>query len=315
MRTFLPIIPAILLLVACGSLQETTHVRDDVYDIPDRTVVASRTPVEPAPAEEPAEKSTEDYYSPREADRYTPGSYYDRTYNDPYWYNSGRFGFGMSLNNWGPSYGMGLSYGWPGNNTMFNSPTGWYDPYWENSWQSGYGAWNNPYYNNYGYYSPWNQGYYDPYAYGYGYGYGNGYGPYQGPYGNCCTCYQPVGFGSSVIVSHRPSMSGGGSSNGAGIDVTPRNPVSLLRTDRPATRPPAERPSSERWNTKGSERPADRRPPAHRTNDNDRGRAHPEKANEHQRESRPSFNTGGSQDGGDRSGGGSSPSTSPRPRR
>ena len=117
-------------------MQTTTMVRDDVYDIPDRTPVLAA-----ASAEEPIEApSTEDYYDPGQAETYNTRSYNDITYNHPQWYNYGRFTFGMGVSSWGPNYGMGMGYGSPG---LYGDSFG--NPYWGNSYMSGYGAWGNPY--------------------------------------------------------------------------------------------------------------------------------------------------------------------------
>ena len=216
MKTFAKTLPFVVLLAACGTMRETTQVRDDVYDIADRTAVASVSgseQVEPAKQDDP-------YYDPQEAKNYSQRNYYDMTYNDPYYYNSGRFGFGSS-------YNMGYGGCGGGYGTM-------YDPYYTNSHISGYGAWNSYQYNSLGY----NYGgcgcstYYVP-------SYGSYVAsPYQGSWGGCYSCYTPVNYGSStVIVAHRPSMSGGGisggssggsGSSGAGPRMMYRNPVSLV---------------------------------------------------------------------------------------
>ncbi|MBP8822111.1 MAG: hypothetical protein KBH07_00540 [Flavobacteriales bacterium] len=217
--------PLLLLIASCGTLRETALSIDDVYDIPDREAMAATpAPGQPAPA---APANDDDYYDAHEArSAASSRDYYDVTYNDPYYYNYGRFGFGTGLGNPGPGWGMGLSYGWP---TSFGSMSlGYgsgmygYDPYWSNSWMSGYG------YNPYGYYG------YGQYGYGYG-GYGTGYGPYQGPWGGCYGCYEPIGYGH-VVYAHRPSMSTGGSSAASAVPrMSARNPVSLL-SGAPASR-------------------------------------------------------------------------------
>jgi hypothetical protein len=201
-----------LLLVvptACSTMRDTAMLQDDVYTIPDRTVVASTEPNTAGPSTQQAASNQDDYYDPAASRTWgaTGQNYYDLTYNDPYYYNYGRFGFGTGISSFGPSYGMGLSYGWP---TSFGSMSigygagfgNWgYDPYWNNSWMSGYGYWPYAGYGDpYGYYG------YGNYGYGYG-GYGMGYGYYQGPWGGCYNCYEP-GYGS-VVYTHRPSMAGG----------------------------------------------------------------------------------------------------------
>ncbi|HMW96987.1 MAG TPA: hypothetical protein PJ983_07035, partial [Flavobacteriales bacterium] len=137
MRTTIRLFSAALLLGACGTVRETAQVRDDVYDIPDRSVVASAHGGGSTSDVGTAQASAdEDYYNEQDASQYAQGSYYDRTYNDPYW-SRNRFGFGYG-GGYGGMYG-GSSFGYG------------YNPYWNNSWQSGYG-----------YYSPWNGGMYDP---------------------------------------------------------------------------------------------------------------------------------------------------------
>ncbi len=242
MRTSL-LFPMVLLLAACGSLQETAQVRDDVYDIPDRTAVASVKPMA-TPDPEP-EISNDDYYDPNEAKQADRSNYWDQTYNDPNWYNRGRFGFGYGMNSWGGSgLSLGYSSGW--GNTWFNGPGGMYNPYWGNTWQSGYGAWGSPY----GYYNPWNGGIYDPWGWNYGGGFG--YNPFAyswGPswYGDpyCCGWgggwggggFWPISDGGTRhIVAHRPAMSGGGGSGG-GLNVTPRAAREISLMPRPTTRP------------------------------------------------------------------------------
>lgn len=244
MKTLICTISLLTLLAACGTLQQTAMVNDDVYNIPDRQAMATAKTME-QPATEDA-SGTDDYYNPAEAKR-TSGyrDYYDLAYNDPYYYNYGRFGFGTGIGSYGPGWGMGLSYGWP---TSFGSlgigygmGTGLYgyDPYWGNSWMSGYGY--SPYYgyNPYGYYG------YGNYGYGYG-GYGAGYGPYQGPWGGCYGCYEPIGY-NNVVYSHRPSLATG---NDAAIAPAPRtmvrNPAGLL-PGSPIASPgstPAQRPTA-----------------------------------------------------------------------
>ena len=93
---------------------------DDVYDIPDRQAMAAATAEkQQARATEPA-GSTDAYYDPAQSQTGNSAyrDYYDMAYNDPYYYNYGRFGFGSGIGSFGPNYGMGLSYGWP---TSFGS--------------------------------------------------------------------------------------------------------------------------------------------------------------------------------------------------
>lgn len=223
-----------MLLPACSTLHDTASAWDDVYDIPDRTAMAS---VRAAAADESmAPRESGDYYDPAESRRAgTDRDYYDLTYNDPYYYNYGRFGFGTGIGTFGPSYGMGLSYGWP---TSFGSMhlyygTGYgmygYNPYWANSWMSGYGYWPSYYsYDPFGYYG------YGRYGPGWG-GYGMGYGPYYGPWGTCYGCYEPISFGGTSYA-HRPSMSTGqAGSTAIHAPRLGRNPVGLM-PDAPSNR-------------------------------------------------------------------------------
>jgi hypothetical protein len=78
----------------------------------------SSKPKPPTPLNLP--NNNEAYYDPAESQRANSAyrDYYDMAYNDPYYYNYGRFGFGSGISSFGPSYGMGLSYGWP---TSFGS--------------------------------------------------------------------------------------------------------------------------------------------------------------------------------------------------
>lgn len=215
-----------MLLPACSTLRDTASTTDDVYDIPDRAAMASARAAAVPAADTP--RATDDYYDPAESQRAaTSRDYYDLTYNDPYYYNYGRFGFGTGIGAFGPSYGMGLSYGWP---TSFGSMhmsfgTGYgmygYNPYWGNSWMSGYGYWPSYGYDPYGYYG------YGNYGPGWG-GYGMGYGPYYGPWGQCYGCYEPISY-NNVAYRHRPSVSSGaGSTNTTHAPRMGRNPAGLI---------------------------------------------------------------------------------------
>jgi len=245
MNTSIRISPVVALLaltiVSCGSIRTASDVRDDVYYMPsDAPLTASVADVPPAPepAPEPAPKSTpptDDYYNAETATQYAPSNYYDMAYNDPYYYNYGRFGFNSGLT--GLAGRTGYGYGQNGMMIGFGYGTGVYS-----GWSSipyGYGG----YYGN-AYYAPWTYdigyggfgGYYgNPYGsyYGNPYGgyYGNpyggyngGWGPYYGPYGNACPYYSPVivGGSSSTVVSHRPGMGGNSSGNG-GTSSRPAN--------------------------------------------------------------------------------------------
>lgn len=234
MKAYTPSIALLALLSACGQLRETTAVRDDVYDIPDRQAMAAAVP-----QQQSGGSGTDNaYYDPAESRR--SGSfdrgYYDMAYNDPYYYNYGRFGFGIG--SFGPGYGMGMSYGWPTNFGSMSIGYGYgsgmygYNPYWTNSWMSGYGYGYDPFgysgYGNYGY--GWG---------GYGMGYGSGYGPYRGPWGGCLNCYEPWGY-ANTVYTHRPSMAAG-SATPAGATTAPRlmrNPASLI-PEAPVNRSPA----------------------------------------------------------------------------
>lgn len=326
-----PVYLALALFAAsCATMQPTASVRDDVYYMP-----SDPPPAEPiaknAPADVPAEQNSsdaDDYYDPGTAKNYeAPRNYYDMAYNDPYYYNYGRFGFGSGMGmgmgyqtGWnGPGWGMGMGYGagYPMGSGWsmsmgYGYGSGFYDPW--------YGGWGNPYMN------PWNRpmgyypyGYYDPYMGGYG------AGNYYGPYGNCYSCYTPVvvGGSSGVVVGHRPSVGGSGSSQGSGASVaqprssTFRDPVGLTpgtRMDgkvdptpgsildfsgdhRTRTFTPRTEPSESRFQI---------------------GRTRPDRDNNNRQIERGGSERGGGIDGGDRpsrsGGGGSAPVTSPRPR-
>ena len=260
MKTYIPLLASLLFLSACGTLRETASVTDDVYDIPDRQAMAAASAAnQQAQADQPADDQ-DAYYDPAESQSANNAyrDYYDMAYNDPYYYNYGRFGFGSSVSSFGPNYGMGLSYGWPtsfgsmsvGYGTSYGYGAGYgYDPYWSNSWMSGYGY--NPYgYNPYGYYGYGN--------YGSGYGvYGQGYGPYQGPWGGCYGCYEPVGYGTTVY-GHRSSISSSSTSEGspAYVPRNMRNPASLIvpSTANPRMRTPASTARPARITTPKSDR-------------------------------------------------------------
>jgi len=212
-------------------VRETASVKDDVYDIPDRKALLAAAASRDS-AQQSAQQQQDDYYDPKVAHDDSARDYYDMTYNDPYYYNYSRFGFGSTISNYGPSYGMGMSYGWPtsfGSMSLGIGTSYGYNPY---GGMGGYGY--NPY-DPYGYYGYGNYGY----GYGgYGMGYG-GYGPYQGPWAGS---YIPPGYGygntgdsysSGVVYGHRPSISSG-SGNSGGSPSTQRmyrGPVGLLQAD------------------------------------------------------------------------------------
>lgn len=224
-----------LLVTSCATMQPTADVRDDVYFLPSmEPTVASVVAMNPTQEEVPVEQPTDDYYDANTskqlgADR----SYYDMTYNDPYYYNYGRFGFGTGLagyqTGWnGPGWGMGMGYGY--GSMGYGSGNCWGSNYgngmgWGGGWNSNsYNSWNNPY-------TTFGSCYNDPY---YNNGYGYGYGNYQSPYGSCYSCYTPVIVGgtSNVVVSHRPAMgSGGGMRTSPGTSrLTLRDPIRLAPT-------------------------------------------------------------------------------------
>lgn len=223
---------------SCTTMQPTAGVQDDIYYMPSDAPVASGSEgTEKAATQErsvPEKRSDEhadDYYDPNTAQHYSDRNYYDMAYNDPYYYNYGRFGFnsGMGMgwqNGWsGPGWGMGMGYGYGypmgsgwSMSMSYGYGSGFYDP-----WYGGYSPYGNYWGRPMGY-SPY--GFYDPY-YG-GYGAGN----YYGPYGSCYACYTPVvvGGSSGVVVGHRPSI-GSSSSNNSGNPVNQqrhfRDPVGL----------------------------------------------------------------------------------------
>jgi len=200
-------------------MRTASDVRDDVYHTPSSAPpLASSKKTKAQEAEKPA--AVDDYYDPGTAQRYAaPRSYYDMAYNDPHYYNYGRFGFGMGsgmgmgmgmptgmgMMGWqsgwnGPGWGMGMGYGWGGG-------MGWNDPWmrmnhgWGNPWGMGmHNRWGSPWMN-----SPWG---WDPYFGGWG-----GFGNYWGPMGNCFSCYNPP-FGVGVprnptVFQHRTPFGGG----------------------------------------------------------------------------------------------------------
>jgi len=223
-----------LLATGCGSLQQTTSVRDDVYYSPGSEPMAA---VAPMPVEEPATtEATDDYYSAQEAPTAGSSGFYDIAYNDPYYYNYDRFGFDQSMNmgmqggmymggfgipggygGWNSRYvGFGMSFGmgWPYQFGM-TGPLAWYAPW----------SWYDPMTSN-----PW--GWSAGIGYGMGWGYGMGFGPYYGPWGACMTCYCPVviGSGSNAVYGPRPGTGGGGRTVPTASGMRTRDPISLTRT-------------------------------------------------------------------------------------
>lgn len=231
-------------------MQPTTQVVDDVYFLPSQAPVMAAVP-KSAPVEQPMRPPTDDYYDPGTSQEYsTDRSYYDLAYNDPYFYNMGRFGFNTAPMGWqtgwgGPGWGGGMgwggSLGWgagwgSGWNIGIGYGTGiysgWYRPMW--GWDPW--GWNSPW--------GWNNG---------GWGGGWGFGNYYGPWGNCFNCYVPViigdGVANSTVIAHRNSVGSGRGLNGSGVRrPAVRNPVGLApqpqgryTTTAPVQRTPVER--------------------------------------------------------------------------
>jgi hypothetical protein len=238
MRTTIPLLGLALMASSCGSMQPTTQVRDDVYDIPDRRpVMAAATPTQIS------EAGPDDYYDPADSGNYDLARFEDRdyndiTYNDPQWYNYGRFGFNVGMGMWGPTMGMGMGmgYGMPMGYDPFWGGSAWGNPYWGNSWMSGYGAWGYPY-------NGWNMGmgmgWGQPMPGWGGMGWGYPYYPGLYPFGPPC-CYYPGwgAWGSNTVVAHRPSWTGGGAGGSTPVvSPTPR------RTSANSLYPPPARPS------------------------------------------------------------------------
>ena len=224
-----------MMATSCATIQPTADVRDDVYFLPSMgPAVTSVEAMNPTREEVPSGQPTDDYYDANTSQQLgADRSYYDMTYNDPYYYNYGRFGFGTGLSGYqtgwnGPGWGMGMgidngygSMGYGGGNCWgsgFGNGMGW-----GGGWNSNpYNSWNNPY-------TTFGSCYIDPY-YNNGYGYGN----YQSPFGSCYSCYTPVIVGgtSNVVVAHRPAMgSGGGMRTSPGTSrSTLRDPIRLVPT-------------------------------------------------------------------------------------
>jgi hypothetical protein len=274
-------IPAIILsmaLYSCTATQPTTQVVDDVYFAPTQRntrVFAS------APAT--ASDRADDYYDVSEAQGMQGNrDYYDMAYNDPYYYNYGRFGFnsglgmggmgmgGMSMGmgnmgwggmgmgrcGWGMGNmgwgGMGMgNMGWGGMG-MGNmgwggmGNMGWNDPW---MWNSP-GMWNGP--------GMWNSPWMMNSCGGGGWGMGN----YWGPMGNCLNCYSPVVMGgaSNTYIGQRPSMGAGrpttgGNPGGTTTRALVRDPISLDPVKRERAAPshtvPVQRTAPRSWEERG----------------------------------------------------------------
>lgn len=225
MRTSL-LLPAIpLLLAGCASVERTSQMRDGVYDKPEGEVRAT------ASAMDQGTQETDDYYDPDQASEQARG-YYDMAYNDPYYYNYGRFGWGIGLG-YGSGTPCGGSYWGMNYGSTFGDPWG---PY-------GYDGWGSPYGYPYGGYGGCGTGWNDPWYGGYyGNPYYNGYG-YYGYGGPCYGCYQPVVVYTNTIVGHRPGWGGGGNTGGTGgggiPTLSPTGPMSLISTTPERTWPVA----------------------------------------------------------------------------
>lgn len=227
-------------LASCSSSQPLSQRSDDVYYMPSDAPPVAKKQVVPPAAEQRA-PATDDYYDEGTAQELGDDrGFYDLAYNDPYYYNYGRFGFGSGPMGWqtgwngpgwgggfgmglgyqqgwfGPSWGMGMGYGWGYGTGVYS---GWFRP----TFGSGYGfGWGNPYgygWNPYAWYN-------DPYYNGYG---GFGWGNYWSPYGPC-GYYYPVTSSGSTVIGHRGSMSSLGSTYGSDVRqprMAVRNPVGL----------------------------------------------------------------------------------------
>lgn len=238
-RSLFLLLPAVL-FASCSSMQQTASVADDVYFMPSKApAVASRPTPPAAQQQQPQQPMTDDYYDAGTSqDLGANRSYYDMTYNDPYYYNYGRFGFNTAPMGWqtgwnGPGWGGGM--GWGGMGMGWGNSMGW-----GNGWNVsvGYGSgiysgWNRPMwgYDPWGWNSPWG---WNPYGgMGWGMGAGFGYGNYYSPWGNCYGCYAPViigdgTFGGSTVIAHRNSVGSGRPGTTGGVRRTPvRNPVGL----------------------------------------------------------------------------------------
>lgn len=217
-RALHPLLPALFALASCSGPQFTTSVPDDVYFAPGQApLLVSSTPAAPL-GDDGAPATTDDYYDPNVAPR-AGSDFYDIAYNDPYFYNYGRFGLNSGPMGWqngwnGPGWGTGMGWGspmYPG----FGQGWGW-------NMGVGMGGWN----------SPWGwgggMGWGSPWGTGWG-GSGWGYGLYQGPWGACYSCYAPIiigdGWNGNTIVRHRNSLGSG--SNGQPNRPAYRNPVGL----------------------------------------------------------------------------------------
>jgi hypothetical protein len=274
-----------LVLMSCTATQSTTNVVDDVYFTPtprNTKAIASTQPFDESGPDE-------DYYDATQAKGMQGNrDYYDVAYNDPYYYNYGRFGFnsglgmgGMGMGNmgWG---GMGMgNMGWGG---MGMGPCGWGmnnmgwggmgmgnmgwggmgmgmgmgmgSMGWGGMGNMGWGGMNNMGWGGMG--MGWN----DPWMRGNCGGGGWGMGNYWGPMGNCLNCYAPVVLGgsSNTYIGQRPSMgsgrpTSGGSPGGTTNRAVVRDPVSLDPVNRQRAAPshaaPVQRTAPRSWEQRG----------------------------------------------------------------
>ncbi len=238
-RPITPLLVAfVLILGSCTTTQPLGQHDDDVYFMPStaKAAPAVQTP-EPTTSEPETEApANDDYYDPDAAAASgTQRGYYDMAYNDPHYYNYGRFGFGSGMgwqNGWnGPGWGMGMGWGYGEWNNGWNDPWGGYGGWHyggNNGWyHGGYNGWGNPGYGG------WGTGGYNGWGYGGYTGWGNwdyGYGSYWGPYGPCRTCYVPViiGGNSNSYVGHRPpSNRSSNSGSGGSYPRMARDPIGL----------------------------------------------------------------------------------------
>lgn len=241
------------------------------------------------------------------------------TYNDPYYYNYGRFGFNQGIssgwNSMGMGMGIGIGYG-SGFGSSFGYGSGFGGMY--GNPYSGFN--NNPWGPGYGYYNPWNSG-----AYGYGGygGYGSYYGGsgYYGPYGGYGSGYVPVTYGDAprtTVVNHRPSIGSGSGSRSSiepGTRTNTRNMIGLGS----GYRPEGGRTTNEIYRSSGLDPARDRR--LNHDQRIDGTRATPNRSTERRPsfEQRGTFDNGGTRSspsngggGGTRGGGGGSISTPTR---
>ena len=281
-------IVVVTLFASCASTGPSTRVSDDVYHRPDGRVLVAASPTQATPGQE-------DYYDPATASTLSERSFYDVAYNDPYYYNYGRFGFGATMGTWGSGWNM--NYGW--------GAPGWGMNGWNMSVGMGMGAgwgWNDPFYRPMGGWG-WNDPFYNPY-----WGWG-GMGPYYGWGGPCWGCYQPVVYCGNTTYQHRPGLTGG-TTGAPGGGVQPRigrDPAGLIAAPRRDVH-------DMRWTPGGSVPSTGSSPSLDRSS---RSRSVPSTGPSRSRSGSPSMSPSpGRMSGGSRPsmGGGSRPSMGGRPR-